>query len=286
MIWFVFGISMTYHLALGLKIMLLFRGVHYGTYVSRNSEVNVFANDERVHLNHQRMLVKPLQAITKDIMIAVCTYQSSKVRKWIARKNATIFHVMNRSVNETKPNELILAAYDLVLSKHFDLLISVRTDLILKQSMNNFQHYLHNNKTIVFPWREMNPHMPVHCFGHRFKERQQAVEDSLCNQEWRKAPRFADAIVIVPRHMVPDLRFAVYSAMTRTHVYADQHSTFQHLLKYRRTKYSIDKNVSTLLLGYWDSNPSRHANPLFSLARQKVRARKETQIPEERNEEG
>jgi hypothetical protein len=48
----------------------------------------------------------------------------------------------------------------------------------------------------------------------------------------------------------------------------DQHSVFQHLKKHK--SYTL-ANVSTAVPGYWDSNPDKHGNPLFGLARKKHR---------------
>ena len=90
------------------------------------------------------------------------------------------------------------------------------------------------------------------------------AESQSCMAKWRKNERYADAVVVLPGRMVPAVGAAV-AALKQLRVW-DQHPIYQQLRKRDKFGYG-DANVSTLITGFWDSNPDKRTNPVFSLAR-------------------
>lgn len=246
----------------GRRVVVLYRGHHFGSYKSRGRSVTVDANKDKVHANHASKLVEPLLAAGANVTILACTYHSQVLDEWLARSG-----VMRAKILETRvdgrivtPNELIVHAYDLVLAYGwaFDTLVSIRADIFLKRPFSDVQVH---DQAIVVPWKEANRKMPHSCTFRR-----DADESPRCHQTWiTHGERYADAVLVAPIRMLPDLRFAVTQALS-IHDAWDQHTTFQHLKKQKG--YTV-ANVSNIIPGYWYSNPKYHSNPFFSLARHK-----------------
>jgi len=227
--------------------------------------VTVDANADKVHKNHESKLVAELRASCANLTIVAVTYKSKVDKEWLSRSGVDHWQVLNTKVNDRKmtPNQLIRLAYTFVLSLpvQFDTLVSVRCDIMLKQSFAGQLSRALDLDRVGFPWKEVNARMPKPC---SFRT---SGFSSSCEGPWlQNGERFADSMIVAPKRMIPDLRFAVVEAM-RYKVKWDQHSMFQHLKKHRG--YTIDDNVSTMIPGYWNSNPNAHSNPLFSLARRK-----------------
>lgn len=246
------------------SVLILYRGVHAGSYTGRGRSVTVDANNDKVHGNHESKLIAELRASAAKVTVVACTYKSKVVKDWLSRagvKDAKLLDAKTKGRSMT-PNELLTHAYDFVmqLPGHFDHLISVRADIVLKKSFVGQLSIDLNLEGLGFLWKEVNGKMPRDC---SFKT---SSFSAKCEASWlQNGERYADAMVVAPMRMVPDLRFALTEAV-KYNVHWDQHSMFQHLKKQRGY---TQRNVSTMIPGYWNSNPNTHSNPLFSLARRK-----------------
>ena len=242
------------------SVMVLLRGVHYGRYRGRGSEVTVDETTESVVTNHKKKLIDPLKKAGANVTIAAVTYRSERVTEWLRNSRVDVYRLLEWKVNgkERTPNDLLLAAYDFILGYSFDTLISIRCDIIFSKPILNMTAKLPLNDSLGVPWKEANGMMPKKCF-YRAAE--------TCDTKWgQKGSRYADAILVAPGHAVPDLAFALREA-TRYDVKWDQHTYLQHLIKHRG--YHRESNITTFIHGYWNSNPNVHSNPLFKLARKK-----------------
>mmetsp|Transcript_33400 Transcript_33400/g.106579 ORF Transcript_33400/g.106579 Transcript_33400/m.106579 type:complete len:284 (+) Transcript_33400:37-888(+) len=239
--------------AVSERFVVLLRGVHFGSYKGRGRSVNVDATSDKVIESRASKLLAPLRA-RGNVTVLACTYKSERIRDWARRSQVDALRV----VPWKTPNDLLLAAYAFALEREFDVMVSVRADAVLSKP---FVDSLAMDR-LNFPWKEANGRMATSCLYKSSAETRKG-----CRSKWlQNGERYADAIVVAPRRAVPDLVFALKEAK-KFHVQWDQHSMFQHLKKQRG--YSEHLNVSTIVDGYWNSNPNTHKNPLFSLARKK-----------------
>jgi len=239
------------------RVLLLWRGVHYGSYKGRGRSVSVDATVTKVIENHQKLILESLEKSGANVTSGACTYHSPMAKEWL--RNSAItgpIKIVPWKLGSHVPNELIIEAYDLIT------LISIRADIFMKKSIADATKLLDLTK-LGFAWKEANGVMSKHCMF-----RTSSDTSKKCLYAWSKyGERYADAIVVTPINMVEDLRFAVHTALSKFKVKWDQHSSFQHLKKLRG--YSPDLNVSLMLKGFWNSNTNTHSNPIFNLVRHK-----------------
>lgn len=247
------------------RVVVMYRGMHSGSYSGRGRAVTVDANTDKIHGNHKSKMIDDLRASGANVTIAACTYKSKVFKDWLARAEVEKSVILDTKLKgrSMMPNELLVRAYDFVLEEfaNYDTLISVRADIEFKKTFGELSSQLVLENRLGFPWKELNGRMSKRC---TFRT---SGFSPKCEQSWLKnGERFADAVVVAPLGMVDDMRFALTQAM-KFKVTWDQHSMFQHLKKQKG--YSYLQNTSTMINGYWNSNPNTHSNPLFSLARNK-----------------
>lgn len=246
------------------RVVVMYRGMHDGSYSGRGRAVTVDANTDKIHKNHKSKMIDDLRASGANVTIAACTYKSKVVNDWLLRAEVEKSLILETKVKgrSMMPNELLVRAYDFALEEFadYDTLVSVRADIVLKKDFRELASQL-DLQRLGFPWKEVNARMSKRC---SFRT---SGFSPKCEQSWLKnGERFADAVVVAPMGMVDDMRFALTQAL-KFKVTWDQHSMFQHLKKQKG--YSYIQNASTMINGYWNSNPNTHSNPLFSLARNK-----------------
>ena len=250
-----------------LKVAILYRGMHYGSYKSERHGgklIRVNAHHPSVLENHLQKIRRPLERAGATITgVFACTHFSDVVQVWLSSNNVVKSEIINDlrkdRKNKVRPNELLQRAYALAASEEWDVLISVRADLFLKRDLADLTRSTKPDGILWLPFREvfLNVHHTA-CAFHEWPP------NKRCLYAWAKhSSRFSDALRIIPRRMLPDVRAAV-DELVRHRVW-DQHGLAFQLKKLRG--YDISKNVSALVEGFWDSNVDTHANPLFSLAR-------------------
>ena len=251
----------------GIKVALLYRGMHYGSYKSERHGgkfVRVNANHPTVIENHLTKIRRPLERAGATIVqVLACTHQSDVVQAWLQNVQASASVVIETQLrkdkkNKVRPNELLQRAYKLASEHEWDVLISLRADLFLKRDLADLTTSAPVTERLWLPFREvfLNIH---HC--QVFHQR---PPNERCLYAWTKhGSRFSDALRIIPRRMLPDIRAAV-DELVRHQVW-DQHGLAFQLKKLRGV--DIARNVTPLVEGFWDSNIDTRANPLFTLAR-------------------
>lgn len=254
----------------GARVALLWRGMHYGSYKSerhRNKIIHVNANHWSVHENHVKKVVGPLERAGANVTVFACSHHSDVAADWL--KNAGVSRsdiVLKDHKKQILPNELLRRAYALVERYDWDVLVSLRADIVLKRDVVDLMRRDATagsaaSPTLWLPFHEVYIGQDHHC---TYKERHLSEK---CLAPWRKhGMRFSDAALVLPRPMLGDVKYALEQLIA--HRVWDQHTLALHLFKGRG--YDVGRNVSALLDGFWDSNVDKHANPLFSLARGKA----------------
>lgn len=254
----------------GARVLVLYRGVHLGAFVSRQRCVRTDATDAATHANHERRLLAPLRAAGAIVAVAACTYASPKVGAWLDAAGATIRDVLPSPTNSTN-GALVAESYALAARHDWDVLVSVRCDAVFHADAAP------PTRALTFLWREGAPrYMPRHCL---FKSaRGAAARRADCEAAWvaNKVP-VGDAWVAAPRAALDDLRWAANLSLGAPdlsrrvfHHETDQHNAFYMLSKARG--YGL-AGVAFLAPGYWESDTDGHANPIFTLARKRTAAR-------------
>lgn len=254
----------------GARVALLWRGMHYGSYVSqrhRGKTMRVDGNHASVHANHMQKVLLPLARAGANVTVFACTHASDVVDEWRKSAKVDVADVIAPDDEGDKPlpNELLRRGYELVKRYDWDVLISARADLWLKRDVVSLlssdpRARYRDNTRIRLPFREVHIHQSPRC---QYREREPGTS---CLHSWAKQKsRFSDAILVAPRDALPRIEAALESLID--HKVWDQHTLAWELAKAAPKTFDIDRNVSALVEGFWDSNVDKHANPLFGLAR-------------------
>ena len=186
----------------GLKVALLYRGMHYGSYKSERHGgkfVRVNANHPTVIENHLTKIRRPLERAGATIVqVLACTHQSDVVQAWLQNVQASASVVIETQLrkdkkNKVRPNELLQRAYKLASEHEWDVLISLRADLFLKRDLADLTTSAPVTERLWLPFREvfLNIH---HC--QVFHQR---PPNERCLYAWTKhGSRFSDALRIIP----------------------------------------------------------------------------------------
>jgi PII-like signaling protein len=186
----------------GLKVALLYRGMHYGTYKSERHGgkfVRVNANHPTVIENHLTKIRRPLERAGATIStVLACTHQSDVVQAWLKNVEAAHSEVIPTDLrkdkkNKVRPNELLQRAYALAATQAWDVLISLRADLFLKRDLADLTRPPVIDK-LWLPFREV--FLNIHHTPCAFHER---PPTDRCLHAWTKhGSRFSDALRIIP----------------------------------------------------------------------------------------
>ena len=256
----------------GARAAVLWRGMHYGTYKSerhRGKMITVNGNHWSVHENHLKKVVAPLRKAGANVTVFACSHASEVTEDWLARAGVAEERadvILKDHKKQIRPNDLLRRAYALVARSDWDVLLSFRADIVLKRDVVDLMRRDRSagsdaSPVLWLPFREVYIGQ-----AHACSFREKRASDA-CVRPWAKhGMRFSDAVLVMPRHMLPDVEYALGELIK--HKVWDQHTLALHLYKGRH--YDVERNVSALLDGFWDSNVDRHSNPLFSLARGKA----------------
>ena len=186
----------------GIKVALLYRGMHYGSYKSERHGgkfVRVNANHASVIENHLAKIRRPLEKAGATIStVLACTHQSDVVQDWLKNVEATNSEVIETQLrkdkkNKVRPNELLQRAYALAATQEWDVLISLRADLFLKRDLADLTRPPVTER-LWLPFREV--FLNIHHTPCAFHER---PPNERCLYAWTKhGSRFSDALRIIP----------------------------------------------------------------------------------------
>ena len=187
----------------GARVALLWRGMHYGSYKSerhRNKIIHVNANHWSVHENHVKKVVGPLERAGANVTVFACSHHSDVAADWL--KNAGVSRsdiVLKDHKKQILPNELLRRAYALVERYDWDVLLSLRADIVLKRDVVDLMRRdatagSADSPTLWLPFHEVYIGQDHHC---TYKERRLSEK---CLAPWRKhGMRFSDAALALPR---------------------------------------------------------------------------------------
>ena len=186
----------------GIKVALLYRGMHYGSYKSERHGgkfVRVNANHPTVIENHLTKIRRPLERAGATISTVIaCTHASDVVQAWLKNVEASASEVIETQLrkdkkNKVRPNELLQRAYKLASEHEWDILISLRADLFLKRDLADLTRPPVIDK-LWLPFREV--FLNIHHTPCAFHER---PPNERCLHAWAKhGSRFSDALRIIP----------------------------------------------------------------------------------------
>jgi hypothetical protein len=144
----------------GRRVLLLYRGLHFESYVSRGRHITVDAVTDDVRRNHEKRVVASLEASGANITVAACTYESPKLSEWLRGEKIVAHYAAPKG--GTVPNKLLLKCYKwLATLPDWDVLVSIRADLLLKDDFASIQG-LDPNK-LGFAWKELSSNMKKNC---------------------------------------------------------------------------------------------------------------------------
>ena len=203
----------------GIKVALLYRGMHYGSYKSERHGgkfVRVNANHPSVIENHLAKIRRPLERAGATISTVIaCTHHSDVVQAWLKNVEATTSEVIQTQLrkdkkNKVRPNELLQRAYKLASEHEWDVLISLRADLFLKRDLADLTRPPVTER-LWLPFREV--FLNIHHTPCAFHER---PPNDRCLYAWTKhGSRFSDALRIIPHAAVSFLVAAMASSRDR-----------------------------------------------------------------------
>ena len=186
----------------GIKVALLYRGMHYGSYKSERHGgkfVRVNANHPTVIENHLSKIRRPLERAGATIStVLACTHASDVVQDWLQNVGASASEVIQTQLrkdkkNKVRPNELLQRAYKLASEHEWDVLISLRADLFLKRDLADLTRPPVTER-LWLPFREV--FLNIHHTPCAFHER---TPNDRCLYAWAKhGSRFSDALRIIP----------------------------------------------------------------------------------------